>query len=140
MDLKSTTKAALIAPFSSLLVVIGLFAENILTGGNLASVDGLFVIIMFSLGFVATSYVFVICCGVPLHFVLCKLKLNYHWLYVFIGVCVAMAYIYFTQPSEMPAQLALSGIWVYGVTAAVVSFVFWLLAVKPHNKALKQGL
>ncbi len=138
MDAKSTTKAVITSSLSSLIIVLGMFVEDLFKSGNLVSIDGLIVMVMFVLGFVSTSFAVVVIAGVPCHLILTKLRFNKLWQYLVVGLLISAVYSWFIQPSNMPQQLQSFSFWVYIITGFVVTSVFWYIAVKPHNKLINK--
>lgn len=139
MDKKRITAAVLIAPFASLAVVLGMAAESLLYDSRMLSFDGLMVFGLMALGFVSTSFVFVLLVGVPIHWLLTKIKINSVLWYIAMGVSFALAYVHLKSPEDIPQSHLQTSLLSYGVTAVFVSWCFWYVAVKTHNKALKSG-
>ncbi|MBA6339334.1 hypothetical protein H4J57_19300 [Colwellia sp. BRX8-7] len=138
MNVKSTTKAVITSSLSSLIIVLGMFVEDLFKSGNLFSVDGLIVMIIFVLDFVSTSFAVVVIAGVPCHLIMSKLQLQQLWQYIVVGLLISFAYVWFITPSNMPQQLQSSSFGVCIATGLIVTFVFWFYAVKPHNKPIKR--
>lgn len=139
MDAKSIIKAVIYSSLSSLIIVFGMFVEDLFKSGNLFSIDGLIVMVMFVLGFVFTSFAVVVIAGIPCHLILSKLNLNKLWQYLVIGLLISAIYSWFILPSNMPQQLQASSFWIYIITGFIVTGVFWYIAVKSHNKLLNKN-
>ena len=143
MNIESTVKAALIAPWASLLVVVFAFGGYILEmepdhfQQMLSQIPGLlFVLAMFVFGFVGTSYLLVFVCGVPAHLALSKLNITHWSVYIVLGVGIGLLFQYIQLiGSSMPHQLQETGYISYAVSSLLVASVFWYIAVKSHNKA-----
>ncbi|MBO2650066.1 hypothetical protein [Shewanella algae] len=143
MNIKSTVKATLIAPWASLLVVVFAFGCCLLGmepdhfQQMVSQIPRLlFVLAMFVFGFVGTSYLLVLVCGVPVHMVLSKLKITHWSIYIVLGVSIGLLYQYSQLTgSSMPSQLQETGYISYAVSSFLVALAFWYIAVKPHNKA-----
>ncbi|MFV8783634.1 hypothetical protein ACNKU7_14545 [Microbulbifer sp. SA54] len=142
MNIESTVKATLIAPWASLLVVVFAFGSYLLEmepdhfQQMLSQIPGLlFVLAMFVFGFVGTSYLLVLVCGVPVHLVLRKLNITHWSVYILLGVSIGLLYQYIQLiGSSMPSQLRETGYFSYAISSLLVATVFWYIAVKSHNK------
>ena len=142
MNIERTFKAALISPWASLVFVVYVFVEDLLSQSaeslaNIASqIPGtLFVLFMFVFGFVGTAYLVVIFAGLPVHWVLSKLGINHWSIYLLLGLCIGLVWQFAALlGSNMPGQLQEAGYWAYAFNAVLVSSVFWHIAVNSHNK------
>ncbi|WP_022958384.1 hypothetical protein [Spongiibacter tropicus] len=142
MNIESTVKATLIAPWASLLVVVFAFGGYLLEieldhfQQMLSQIPGLlFVLAMFVFGFVGTSYLLVVVCGVPIHLVLHKLNITHWSAYILLGVSIGLVYQYIQLiGSSMPRQLQETGYITYAASSLLVALAFWYIAVKSHNK------
>lgn len=147
MSIENTVKAILISPWASLLVVIYAFGEYLFEmepdhfQQMLSQIPGLlFVLALFIFGFVGTSYLLVLVCGVPIHLLLCKLNITHWAIYIACGLSIGLLYQYIQLiGSSMPAQLQETGYITYTVSSLLVATVFWYIAVKSHNKLNQQG-
>jgi len=92
--------------------------------------------VMFSFGFVLISYVLVLLVGLPIHWILSKFKAQHWSLYLAAGVAIALVYEYVSNYKLSPPYQE-TGYMVSSACALVVSYSFWYLAVKSHNKGLK---
>ena len=139
MDNKRTFLAVFLSPFASIIVLVAAFIESISRGQSVQFLDGFIVITLFILGFVSVSFVFVIIAGLPIHFVLSKLRVKNWFTYCFLGVLIPVLYRYIELlSSEMPSDLRTIDYIAYGFSGFFVSLAFWVIAVKPHNKNLKR--
>lgn len=128
MDKGQTLLATIISPFSSLIIAMGLFAEEAVRNPSGMISGGIIIVLLFSVGFVATSAAFVVLIGLPLHFLYSRKSLKNVLLYCLSGIFVALAYQYFTN--MVPPSLQAVGYWVYAASGLIVSLTFWWLAVK----------
>jgi hypothetical protein len=139
MDTKRTFIAVLLSPFASIIVLVAAFLESISRGESIEFLDGFIVITLFILGFVSVSFVFVIIVGLPIHLGLSKLRIINWFSYCFLGVLIPLLYKYIELiDSEIPNELRSADYMAYGFSGLFVSLAFWFIAVKPHNKSLKQ--
>ncbi|KZY61707.1 hypothetical protein A3742_20970 [Oleiphilus sp. HI0071] len=142
MNIERTFKAVLISPWASLVFVMYIFGEHLLTQSteSLSSIASqipgtLFVLSMFVFGFVGTSYLVVVFAGVPVHWVLSKLGIRHWSIYLFLGLCIGLLWQFvLLLGSNMPSQLQEVGYLAYAINSVVVSLVFWYIAVNSHNK------
>ena len=143
MNIESTVKAALIAPWASLLVVVFAFGGYLLEmepdhfQQMLSQIPGLlFVLAMFVFGFVGTSYLLVLVFGVPVHLALSKLNITHWSVYIVLGESIGLLFQYNQLiGSSMPSPLQETGYISYAVSSLLVASAFWYIAVKSHNKA-----
>lgn len=140
MNNERTLKAALISPWASLIFVVYIFGEHLLTRNaeplSLSQIPGtLFVLSMFVFGFVGTAYLAVIFAGFPVHWILSRLGIKHWVVYLLLGLCIGLAWQFvLLLGSNMPSQLQEAGYWSYAINAVLVSAVFWHIAVNSHNK------
>ena len=137
MKINQTTKAALVAPWASLIVVIYALGQELLAlnsdstvnfGAQILSTFLLFLIFVF--GFVSISYLMVTFIGVPAHWLFLKLKVKHWGFYIATGVAIALVIQFLLyMNSDVPAQLRAVGYMSYGISAIFVSIVFWYIAV-----------
>lgn len=138
MDKKRTFIATLIAPFASLIVLVGMVLESILNGQGLLFFDSFFVVYMFIAGFLSQSMIFLVVYGLPIHFILSKLKMSYYILYIILGSLGPICFKAFGHlGTETPISHRYTDIMVFGFSGFTVTSAFWLLAVYPHNKNIK---
>jgi len=142
MKINQTTKAALVAPWASLIIVIYALGQELLSlnieslvvsGSQILSTFLIFLI--FVLGFVSISYLIVAFIGVPTHLLLLKLNIKHWSFYIAAGVAIALASQFLIyMNSDVPTQLRTIGYMSYAITAFFVSFVFWYIAVDKRRE------
>jgi len=145
MNIQSTFKAVLISPWASLVFVAFMVLESVFASspGAPTPISGpitgtIIVLFMFTIGYVGTSYLIVVSAGLPLHWLLCRLGISHWSIYLCVGIVIGLVWQFVSLiGSEMPWSLQSVGYISYGVCAAVVSLVFWYIAVKSHNNSLK---
>jgi len=141
MNIKRTLKAVIISPLASTGTVVYMLGEDLLSQcpSSLASIASqvpgtLFVMALFSFGFVGMSYLIVVFIGLPAHWILSKLSIKHWGIYMIVGLVVGLALQFSVYlVSNMPAQLRGSGYLLCGINSVLVSIVFWRIAVKPYN-------
>ena len=139
MDSKRTFLAVFLSPFASLIVLVVAFIESLARGEGIQFFDGFIAIVLFVIGFVFISFTFVITIGLPIHIGLSKIRVTNWFIYCFLGILVPLFYKYVDLlGSEMPTELRSTDYIAYGCGGFFVSLAFWVIAVKPHNKPLKQ--
>jgi hypothetical protein len=137
MDTKRTFKAVIVSPWASLIFLLYLFIEQLIAQGlslfeNIFSqlIGTLFILIMFILGFVGTSYFIVFLVGIPTHWILSKFKIKHWAAYTVSGLFIGLTWHFIsTLGSNMPTQLQYSGYLPYAVNSVIISYVFWYITV-----------
>ncbi|WP_110430415.1 hypothetical protein [Glaciecola sp. KUL10] len=141
MDNKRTFFATLIAPFASLIVLVGMILESIFNGQGLLFFDSFFVVYMFIAGFLSQSMLFLLVYGLPIHFLLSKLKVSYYTLYLLLGSLGPICFkILEHLGTETPISHRYTEIMVFGFSGFAVTTAFWFIAVYPHNKTMKTDM
>ncbi len=132
MKINQTTKAALVAPWASFIVVIYALDQELLSlnidslavsGSQILSTFLIFLVFVF--GFVSISYLIVAFVGVPTHWLLLKLNIK-HWVfYIAAGVGIALASQFLLyMNSDVPAQLRTIGYMSYAISAFLYPLFF----------------
>ena len=137
IKINQTTKAVLIAPWASLIVVIYALGQELLTLNNGSTVNlgaqilsAFLLFLLFIFGFVSISYLVVAFIGVPAHWLFLKLKIKHWGFYIVTGVAISLVIQFLLYiNSDVPAQLRAVGYMSYGISAVFVSGVFWYIAV-----------
>lgn len=138
MNIEKTVKAALVAPWASLFMVAFAFGEHLLAMEPehfqqiWSQIPGLlFVLAIFIFGFVGTSYMLVLVCGIPIHIALQKFNISHWSVYISLGTGIGLLYQYIQlMGSSMPAQLQETGYVSYAISSLLVATAFWYIAVK----------
>ncbi|WP_406664171.1 hypothetical protein [Gallaecimonas sp. GXIMD1310] len=119
-----------LAPLATLLVVIPVFAQAVITKPPpLGQIPGyIFIFLMFCSGFYVSAFLVTAFVGAPIHLLLDKLKIDHWAVYTGLGLIIGFAYdrfeIYVSHSPDFgtyPISMA---------SGAVVAFAFWLVAAR----------
>jgi len=133
--IKKTILATVIAPLSVMLVWTAMCVQAVLRDSVWELHEAVLLFVVAGGGFLAVAYTFTLLVGVPIHLVLNRLKIHSSWAYIGAGLLSTAVYQFvISNWLEMPAQLQEVGYLIYMSCGAVVSYVFWFIAVRSHNE------
>lgn len=127
-----TITALLVSPLATIIVVAGMLIESYVH--PLAGSPGAIGMLLFLGVFYWNAFVLLLVAGIPIHAMLSRLKVHQWYCYVSAGVVVSGLYVavlsMISQAPYMAEAVATSSI-----CGALVSFMFWAIALPPHNSS-----